>query len=1227
MKYSDVVQIPPPLEEVKQVRDSATLDAARTDVETYVISDRMGQQLAEVVLPNLRFDAPGNNKGIFIVGTYGTGKTHLMSVIAAVAEFAELRESLRNADLAGKLGPVSGMFQVIRFDIGASAMSLRDIVCTELTKGLAARGVSFEFPPIEKVTNTKDSLIEMMAAFEAVHPDQGLLFVLDEMLDYLRGRRDAELIQDLAFLREVGETSKNTRFRMMGGLQESLFDNPRFSGAADAIRRAKDRFDQVRIAREDVAFVVRERLLPKSSAQKDRIREHLSAFTPLYDGMAERIDDFVDLFPVHPAYLTTFEQLTLVEKREVLRTVEAEIRQRNDQEVPATAPGVVSIDSYRARLVDDASARMVPEVQEVLDKSEVVRTKIATALPEKQYIETAVRIIDALSVHRLTTDDIHARIGLTADELRDQLCLLPPGLPKQDAIFLRTTVETIVNKTLGAVSGQFLSRNEDNGQIYLDIAKDIDYDQLIAQRADSLDDDKLDGAYYVAMEEALGVRDDPYVSGYRIWKYDLPWPAKNSDRTGYLFMGAPNERSTAQPPRDFYLYFLQPYALPKFIDEEKPDELFLRLEGQDEEFTSQLRRYAGARELARESTADRRPIYEQKAREAHQAMVAWLRNNLPTAMTLTYRGEKRSLAEWLAAAPGPRASVRDQLRSVSSHILVAHFDERFPDYPTFAVEITPDNLADAVRNALTHLADTARATTATRKILSSLDLLGPDDSVRGDGTFASALADRLAATGGKVLNRSDLLTERDPGMRSWAPWHLEPAWSVVVAAALTHLGKAELAYPSGRVDALGLERLAKMPLDELAEFTHIAPPAALPTDALAAAAELLGLPPGSVPSTGATAVLVSDFGTRATELVARVVDADRVLAEGIGLWGDDLIDLVDERQSRIGALRTVIEDIKARNSVGKLNKLSVDDETLARAKAGKAELTRLELLQKAASKLADITSYLRQAVDCFGTDFPASGDALALRADILAALALPEIDTTVVTTLVTRGEDLRKQFIAAARSYYRYSFLDAAGDKQKQQLLDSEKWVSLGKLASVALLQGGQFAVLRADLAEIKTLMQLDDEQLRSSVRVDGHTPGPVHGASAEARLAQIGKSAGEMLETWRTTLVDNLGDPDLAEQISLLPVSQRSDIEAFIASGAFPERVTDEFVGAVNQVFQRFDVRRVDGSGLLHDLFPDNAAASADELRERFEDLLAASTAGAAPERVRLILDTEPRE
>jgi len=63
----------------------------------------------------------------------------------------------------------------------------------------------------------------------------------------------------------------------------------------------KDRFEQVRIAREDVAYVVAERLLKKDGEQRASIREHLTRFAPLYGSMNERMDEFVRLFPVHPA--------------------------------------------------------------------------------------------------------------------------------------------------------------------------------------------------------------------------------------------------------------------------------------------------------------------------------------------------------------------------------------------------------------------------------------------------------------------------------------------------------------------------------------------------------------------------------------------------------------------------------------------------------------------------------------------------------------------------------------------------------------------------------------------------------------------------------------------------------------------------------------------------------------------------------------------------------------
>jgi len=255
---------------------------------------------------------------MMVVGNYGTGKSHLMAVISAVAEHADLAACMTNPAVADKAAMIAGRFKVIRAEIGSTTMSLRDILCEVLEEGLAGLGVTYQFPTTGERHENKGAFQEMMAAFQKEYPDQGLLLALDELLDYLRSRKDQELSLDLSFLREVGEVSKGTRFRFMSGVQESLFDNPRFQFVADTLRRVKDRFDQVRIAREDVAYVVSERLLKKDAKQQALIREHLTTFAPLYGSMNERMDEFVRLFPVHPAYLDTFERVYVAEKREVL---------------------------------------------------------------------------------------------------------------------------------------------------------------------------------------------------------------------------------------------------------------------------------------------------------------------------------------------------------------------------------------------------------------------------------------------------------------------------------------------------------------------------------------------------------------------------------------------------------------------------------------------------------------------------------------------------------------------------------------------------------------------------------------------------------------------------------------------------------------------------------------------------------------------------------------------
>src|SRR5699024_7141643 len=101
-------------------------------------------------------------------------------------------------------------------------------------------GINYSFPSADQVTNNKDMLFEMMELFHNQYPDKGLMLVIDELLDYLRGRKEQELTLDLGFLREVGEVCNSSRFRFISGVQEMLFDNPKFNFVADSLRRVKE---------------------------------------------------------------------------------------------------------------------------------------------------------------------------------------------------------------------------------------------------------------------------------------------------------------------------------------------------------------------------------------------------------------------------------------------------------------------------------------------------------------------------------------------------------------------------------------------------------------------------------------------------------------------------------------------------------------------------------------------------------------------------------------------------------------------------------------------------------------------------------------------------------------------------------------------------------------------------------------------------------------------------
>jgi hypothetical protein len=199
-----------------------------------------------------------------------------------------------------------------------------------------------------------------------------------------------------------------------------------------------------------------------------------------------------------------------------------------------------------------------------------------------------------------------------------------------------------------------------------------------------------------------------------------------------------------------------------------------------------------------------------------------------------------------------------------------------------------------------------------------------------------------------------------------------------------------------------------MSLDELQGLTHIAPPKELPVVQLRELAKLLDLAPGIVPDAGVDAVAVRQILQATEALLARVVQTRSDLQDGPSLWGAQILEFPEERDRELSALQSVLENVRARDSVGKMNRLDVGREAIEHSAAGVAQTAWIETAIRARSHLSEGVEYLREAAEIFGPDHPLSEASRRIRDELLELFrgsAPPEAAT--VSEIRKQLEELR----------------------------------------------------------------------------------------------------------------------------------------------------------------------------------------------------------------------------
>ena len=1228
MKYSELISFDP-INDVVQLTTANDSEMAKSYVSSYVMSDNMADNLKATVIDQLQMDDVVDNKGVLIVGNYGTGKSHLMTVISSVASDAENINYLGNKKFAEYMKPIAGKFEVLRIEIGGVTMPLRQLLLEYIEEDFEKRGIEFTAPDLDTVKDNKRLIRDIMEAFATKYPDKGYLIVVDEFLAYLSSRNQQQIVLDLEFFRALGEMSSKSKLRIICGVQEKIFDNPKFTFVADTLKHVADRFTQMIITKEATSYVVSERILKKNSEQKALIRHHLEKFTSLYGGMSTRLDEFVDLFPIHPSYIDVFNKIYLIENRHILKNISLAIKKIFEQEVPEDNPGIISFDDYWPAIKNNGLLKSDVITSRVVNASSQLEDIIARSFTRPQYKPLAMKIINALSVHRLTTQGLDVRNGLTAENLKDNLCLFIQ-MPELDADFLLGAVNAILREIMKTVSGQFIIHNEANDQYYIDVDKIVDYDEKIRQQATMLAEGELNRYFYNIVYSCLEWDVHQYVTNFEIYEYDLKWESHNIFREGYLFMGLPGERSTAQPERDFYIHIMPPYDTEGSPVKNLQDEVYLYFKS-NSKFKEILGIYSAACYLENRSEGKDKDVYRNKAEQQRKILIKYLNENKNTCFDVSYKGQKKQMIEVLKGKYKPDMTFKDAVDTAASITLDDYFKEKYPKFPVLKTKITRKNMVETVRAAFDYYA--GRKTQQAKLMLESFGILD-ENKIRPEGSmYAKYYIDKLNALPKQgVINFKDIFSVDYRDEYYDKEFGIYFVFTPIIFLSLVYSGHAVLTLNNDtKLTAANLDTVPKIPVVDLYEFKYISKPADISMAELKKLFEVLEINPALLDNPNARDKGIEELLKQAQSLTNAAVKVENKLnpLTEFNLWGDPLADIqqIQKMKDACIAIKNEFSNYGAKfNTAAKLNnfKLSMDEIDGLAENIGILK-TIQELLSFKMKCISDVSYIANIRENVISQELRNSiTKAKEQFANIRDEVATENSGEVAAQKIVKILAEVKSQYIDFYFDEHKKKRLGINAAKNRGKILEGKALARLKKLRLIDMLSSQKLFQIEQDLTSLKVCHELTAEELKSSTTCPhchyalGDSDKNVAGVleSMEYRI-------NNLTEEWTKTLLDTLSDPIVGEQEQFLSAEQQKIIKSFVDTRKLPDKVDDFFVNSIISLLKGFEPVVINTHELISKL---ESLPPMDEVAftSKIKSILAEYTRGKDSNKLRIIVKDE---
>lgn len=1145
MKYSELIHFEP-ITEVVKFSETHKSDYQKNLVKTFVFSETFKDHLIPLMVRNLDFTYSGESFGLQVVGNYGTGKSHLMSLVSLIAEHEQLIDLVQEEKPKKSLKAISGKFKVLRFELGGTE-SLWDFVTFKIERYFNELGINFSFDGHGAITYA-DKLKLMMAEFEEKFPDKGFLVVIDEMLAYLKGRSTPDkLNQDLQVLQALGQACDSSKFKFIFGVQEMIYHSSEFQFAADMLQKVNDRYKDIMITKEDVAFIVKNRLLSKNEHQKQKIKEHLDPFLSFFTDMHGRTQDYVELFPVHPTYFENFERIRIGKsQREILKTLSNQFTEILEQEVPTDNPGLLTYDKYWEDIQKSQDLMAIPDVRKVKEVTETINDKIESYFTgvrvKKKNI--ARRIANACAI-KLLQHELNKQNGTNTEHLVDDLCLTDSLATDRD--FLIDIMDSTAQQIITATSGQYFDKDAENGEYHLRIEGGINFDQKIKDYAATMADGQKDEYFFKFLEINLPLDHNTYRTGFRIWEHTVEWKSHKTYRDGYIFFGNPNEKSTTHPRQHFYMYFMPIFDESKKKRNHEEDEVYFIMDGLSDEFKQAVTLYGAALALEVRADSSQKAIYRQKIDELNKKARALFDSEYVQITKVDYQGKELPLNGY--PLPGTGYTKEQIFSDVTSVVLEEWFEQERPNFPKFSqlnAPVAKDNFDRLVKQALAKIANPEQSNRDGEGILSGLGLWVPGMLDYSHSPYAKSLLTLLKEKGeGQVLNRQEIIEYVDKSDNLWLSkdFKIEAELEFIVLATLAALGELEITLSSGKsINSTNLSDLKDIVKEDFYSFTHVKPPKGLNEAALKAM--FIGLLGKDLSKHLKSESTYLELTMKANDWAKRTVSVLNKIQGGLIFKGIELIseNEASEYRRSFTAFSGFCDKLANYTSEARMKNFQFSVDDINRVLEAKPLIEKVENQLVEINHFNEDISYLQQCKQ-YITDVEFKEE-ITTEINQLATV-LSSNNSKTIEEYKARLSQLKNRYADWYLKLYLKYRISEADNTQKQALLDSEEKAICDILKEADFLSSGQYHQWLSKLAKLQPADSNVNKELILTAPYQDFNPIDFEDASIVS-VQVCKKELAELLSTWQQTLKDTLEDPMVKKNMSLLDPTQAKLLKDF---------------------------------------------------------------------------------